>query len=383
MVKKIAPDGTVTVYQGLVEYEIAGGVTQTTSYYTVPGARVVRVDSELSYVLTDHLGSSSVTLDDSGALDGELRYYAYGETRVSSGNTPTERLFTGQLRQDDIGLDYFNARWYLAVVGRFISADTIVPNAQNAQAFNRYSYVFDNPIRHSDPSGHRPCDEDLGNGNCGGQSGWYKWNTIDWIQRVRQVFAITLGDDGAKRWSQNDARLIYASMSRINNVLDNQLFGILKGANVTFRLQEQMRESPEDKSEYNGWTQGTLVDFYTMGSAALRQQNIFHEFGHVIDNLPSVKDTFSGALGMVSNPSWEDKDGFLDTPNVLVNRPKVADPNYIGGAEAIQHPSTGPIEQWADIFANYVAGNVNQRTAAGAELYKWTNNVLTTDLGSP
>ena len=42
MIKKIAPDGTVTVYLGLVESKISGGSTETTSYYIVPGARVMR-----------------------------------------------------------------------------------------------------------------------------------------------------------------------------------------------------------------------------------------------------------------------------------------------------------------------------------------------------
>jgi RHS repeat-associated protein len=157
LIKKIAPDGTVTVYLGLVEYEIAGGVTQTTSYYTVPGARVVRVGNTLSYVLTDHLGSSSVTLDDGGGVVGELRYYAYGETRVSSGTTPTERLYSGQLQDDDIGLYYYNARWYSAYLNRFVSADTLVPVPGSPQSLNRYAYANNSPTNFRDPTGHVPC----------------------------------------------------------------------------------------------------------------------------------------------------------------------------------------------------------------------------------
>jgi RHS repeat-associated protein len=157
MVKKLAPDGTLTVYLGIVEYELTGlggTVAHTTSYYTVPGARVVRVDNVLSYVLTDHLGSSTVTLDDGGGVDGELRYYAYGETRASSGSTPTERTYTGQLRQDDLGLDYFNARWYVPSLNRWTQPDTIVPEPGNPQALNRYAYVLGNPLKYTDPSGH-------------------------------------------------------------------------------------------------------------------------------------------------------------------------------------------------------------------------------------
>ena len=157
MVLKIAPDGTVTVYLGLVEYELdelGGSVTETTSYYSVPGARIVRTAVDLSYVLTDHLGSSSVTLNASGGVVGELRYYAYGETRVSSGSTSTERNYTGQLRQNEIGLYYYNARWYMPYLNRWVQPDTIVPNPGNPQDLNRYAYVRGNPLKYTDPSGH-------------------------------------------------------------------------------------------------------------------------------------------------------------------------------------------------------------------------------------
>lgn len=48
----------------------------------------------------------------------------------------------------------YGARWYDPALGRFIQPDTIVPNPHNAQAFDRYAYVFNNPLRYADPSGH-------------------------------------------------------------------------------------------------------------------------------------------------------------------------------------------------------------------------------------
>ena len=47
-----------------------------------------------------------------------------------------------------------NARLYDPVLGRFISADSIIPAPGNMQAFNRYSYVDNNPLKYTDPSGH-------------------------------------------------------------------------------------------------------------------------------------------------------------------------------------------------------------------------------------
>lgn len=49
---------------------------------------------------------------------------------------------------------YYNARFYDPSIGRFLTADTIVPDMLNAQAYNRYAYVINNPIKYTDPTGH-------------------------------------------------------------------------------------------------------------------------------------------------------------------------------------------------------------------------------------
>lgn len=62
------------------------------------------------------------------------------------------------------------------VIGRFLSADTIVPNPGDSQSLNRYMYVAGNPLKYIDPSGHanscRAHDAGGGGGgggtNCGG-----------------------------------------------------------------------------------------------------------------------------------------------------------------------------------------------------------------------
>jgi len=77
---------------------------------------------------------------------------AFGECRNSPQNYPTDKLFTGQ-RLDDSGLYFYNARYYDATIGRFISADPIVPDTMTPQAFNRYSYVVNNPLKYTDPTG--------------------------------------------------------------------------------------------------------------------------------------------------------------------------------------------------------------------------------------
>ena len=51
-------------------------------------------------------------------------------------------------------LYYYGARYYDPELGRFTQADTIVPDPEDPQAFNRYGYARGNPIRYTDPTGH-------------------------------------------------------------------------------------------------------------------------------------------------------------------------------------------------------------------------------------
>jgi hypothetical protein len=62
---------------------------------------------------------------------------------------------------------YFNARYYSQTLGRFVSADSIVPGAGNPQAFNRYAFVFNNPLRYIDPTGHASIPSCAGKPDCG------------------------------------------------------------------------------------------------------------------------------------------------------------------------------------------------------------------------
>jgi len=132
-------------------------------------------------------------------------YYPFGQIRTPGTNLLTDKGFTGQ-RLDDTGLMHYGARFYSPLIGRFVSADTIVPNGKtrltpltvdfhefiaqvgeenrlvekygpffkwnekvrkdhpvpmgpgNPQALNRYIYVYNNPLRNIDPNGHDGID---------------------------------------------------------------------------------------------------------------------------------------------------------------------------------------------------------------------------------
>jgi hypothetical protein len=63
-------------------------------------------------LLNDHLGSTAVTICPLGAKKAELRYKAWGETRHTSGTTPTSYRFTGQREEAYIKLYEIGVRWY-------------------------------------------------------------------------------------------------------------------------------------------------------------------------------------------------------------------------------------------------------------------------------
>ena len=130
----------------------------------------------LYYSLKDHpstslrtsLGSASTLLDASGNVvaNGEQRYYPFGESRITSADLKTDHLFTEQLSLGLGGIYSYGARFYSPRLGRFLSADTVVPSWADPQSVNRFSYVGNNPLKYIDPSGHTKlcgaaCEDEL------------------------------------------------------------------------------------------------------------------------------------------------------------------------------------------------------------------------------
>jgi len=81
-------------------------------------------------------------------------YKPYGEVRAGGSTLPTDRRYTGQRWEAGLGLYDYGARYYDPLLGRFVSADTVVPQPGNPQDLNRYAYVRNNPLAYVDPSGH-------------------------------------------------------------------------------------------------------------------------------------------------------------------------------------------------------------------------------------
>jgi len=239
--------GVTTTYIGNY-FEWSGSTSTMKKYYYAGGTRVAERVGTLStsyyFLLTDHLGSTSITATRTGGFSSELRYKAWGETRYSSGSTPTTFRYTGQREESSLGLYWYASRWYSPGLGRFVSPDTIIPQPGSPQAWDRYGYVYSNPVRYTDPSGHKACDgQNLDPLACSSVSQsdllsllkfFYKWtisdidewstNEIEKIIQVGQDLSNSFGSSGKVSQllgsvSFSKARIKYGGLGEAHNVI--------------------------------------------------------------------------------------------------------------------------------------------------------------------
>ncbi|PYV68508.1 MAG: hypothetical protein DMG96_36250 [Acidobacteria bacterium] len=143
----------------VAENSLSGGNLE--EYIFFNGKRVARRDvtgSVVHYYFSDHLGSTSVVANATGAaIEDESDYYPFGGERAITTADPNNYKFIGKERDAESGLDNFEARSYASDMGRFITADDGSDvDPRDPQSWNLYAYVRNNPIRNIDPTG-RAC----------------------------------------------------------------------------------------------------------------------------------------------------------------------------------------------------------------------------------
>lgn len=109
------------------------------------------------YQLSDHLGSASLELDDTGRMISYEEYHPYGTTSLYHTNDAIQAAwkryrYIGLERDEESGLDYHNARYYLPWLGRWLNADP----AGTDGGLNLYAYAANNPVAFVDDSGNEP-----------------------------------------------------------------------------------------------------------------------------------------------------------------------------------------------------------------------------------
>lgn len=117
----------------------------------------------VSYFHRDQLGSTTAVTNEAGAVIERLAYESFGKRRFASGGVDpnnaiagvnTDRGYTNHEHLEELGLIHMNGRIYDPVLGRFMSADPHIQAPADLQSYNRYSYVMNNPLGLTDPSGY-------------------------------------------------------------------------------------------------------------------------------------------------------------------------------------------------------------------------------------
>jgi RHS repeat-associated protein len=187
------PSGVETTYYATPMFEaVATGGGMDYRHYIYANGRPVVVISHTSAgavnvrsFLVDHQGSiSTIVANATGAAIATESFTAYGNRREASTwsgpptstelntmNGVTREGYTFQTVLGSMGLNHMNGRIEDSVTGRFLSADPRTPNRYNTQSWNRYSYVNNNPVTNTDPTGFctnytQPAVKGLGGGAC-------------------------------------------------------------------------------------------------------------------------------------------------------------------------------------------------------------------------
>jgi RHS repeat-associated protein len=128
-------------------------VDDGTSAYLQDDGALASIDgsSDASYLLGDALGSVRGATDDAGSLTESADYNVFGSLRTGDA---LPLGYAGEQSDPSTGLMYLRARYLNSDSGRFISADTVQPNAPGTQGYNPYAYVGNSPTTWNDPSGH-------------------------------------------------------------------------------------------------------------------------------------------------------------------------------------------------------------------------------------
>ena len=133
----------------------------TIAQYTVEQATPTDVGTnKLEYLLRDNQGSTVAVTNASGVVTAEMDYDAFGSRRpilgaisITSVINDIPRGYTGHEHLTKLGLIHMNGRVYDPKLARFLSADPIIQFSKNIQSYNRFSYVLNNPMSYTDPSG--------------------------------------------------------------------------------------------------------------------------------------------------------------------------------------------------------------------------------------
>jgi RHS repeat-associated protein len=402
--------GEQTTFVG-PHYEVTNpGANQSVTKYYFAGAQriAMRKDGTLSYMLGDHLGSTSLVTDSNGALITETKYkacplrYRYGvlregEVRYNTPNTTlsTRYTFTGQysyvsdtatdLGNNGFGLMFYNARWYDSTTGRFAQADSIVPGG--VQGLDRYAYVSNNPMNFVDPSGHLDCKVDPVTGleSCsqndqGNNGGGFTQDEL------ALMYGITFGADEGIVWTYKEKFKILSAAYDIGSAIAATLGGsaasafsaVYQEGLIYYKSSQTCAEAHPD----TGWTCwgetiGNTIIIYANANVNSSSYNNFlvHEMGHAFDNAVGRR------LSQGYSSRFWDKGATPPMPSENVGYACYAELGDLCSWIMGYHIEDAFIEEVADMFLGWVYNQWGDDPRRANWMHLWMPVLLTTGYG--
>ncbi|WP_444889910.1 RHS repeat domain-containing protein [Microbulbifer sp. DLAB2-AA] len=161
--------GKTTLYIDKLFEKITGGGETQYRHFIGDIAVLTTTDNgsetthKIGFSHRDRLGSAAAVGDEAGNLKESHSFDPFGKPRqgnIIDKDTPilesvySTRGFTDHEHLDDVELIHMNGRAYDYNLGRFLSVDPIIQSPGNSQSLNPYSYIMNNPLAGTDPSGY-------------------------------------------------------------------------------------------------------------------------------------------------------------------------------------------------------------------------------------
>jgi RHS repeat-associated protein len=167
-----------------------------TALYSYGLGRISMADPKKGsmYYQYDGLGSVRSLTDRKGMTKALYYYDVFGKPLITASHVDNDFQYTGEQVDDETGLIYLRARYYDPEIGRFISRDPFAGFDTAPQSLNRYTYVQNNPVVYTDPSGKVAPALVIGGAAVIGalaNAGWYYG--VDVRMRGQPFSAVTFG----------------------------------------------------------------------------------------------------------------------------------------------------------------------------------------------
>lgn len=231
----------------------------------------VATDGSQTYYLSNGHGDIVELRDATG--NTRLNQYAYdiwGNPTLATEQVTNPFRYSGEIWDNSTHLQYLRARWYDPSIGRFMNQDTYEGDITNPLSLNGYTYVHNNPLRYTDPSGH-----------CIGSDAF-----CDYVNAYGNAFT-----EGVQN-VQNIVQSVNESQF-VHDVLD------YPGEAVTVSAVKSVTQAVEEAPTVGAALKGAV------GSAWGKVKGLFGKVDDAVEgtvNVAKIGDSFGKAGTLVENP---------------------------------------------------------------------------------